>query len=187
MSVPVGAPVARLPPVSSAGSGSLPARVTGPGRQNQNHTAPPVVARAPHVSVHGANSRPCRTPAAPGTAVLSATDRVRKSIDRNHDRRSMEQRSHEQVCRVALGKRARGRLCGSTLRTDIQHQDVLRMGFRNICCTVFFVSGISVALSRGLAFALLAELFSTGKCSNACYDCHPIKRQHALMFKSMTC
>ncbi|KXZ48893.1 hypothetical protein GPECTOR_24g182 [Gonium pectorale] len=84
---------ARPPIAAAAGSapGSLPARVTGPSRQNQ--AAPTVVARAP-APTHG---RSVRTSAAPGTPIVTATERVRKSIDRSHERRSLEQRSHDQA------------------------------------------------------------------------------------------
>ncbi|EFJ51366.1 hypothetical protein VOLCADRAFT_57174 [Volvox carteri f. nagariensis] len=90
--------IAARPPLAAAGSGtgSLPARVTGHTRQNQSHNAlnaPAVVARAPAQSSARSTTR---TSAAPGAPVMTATERVRKSIDRSHERRSMEQRSHEQ-------------------------------------------------------------------------------------------
>ncbi|KAG2430965.1 hypothetical protein HYH02_013498 [Chlamydomonas schloesseri] len=88
-------PITARPPISAAAgasgtAGSLPARVTGPGRQNQSHNAQHVpVARAPTLASARSTTR---TSAASGTTVMTVTDRVRKSIER----RSMDARPHEQ-------------------------------------------------------------------------------------------
>ncbi|GIL93379.1 hypothetical protein Vretimale_17468 [Volvox reticuliferus] len=97
--------IAARPPLAAAGSttGSLPARVTGPTRQNQTHNAinaPTVSARAPAPPSARSSTR---TSAAPGASVMTATERVRKSIDRSHERRSMEQRAHDQPQAEPLG------------------------------------------------------------------------------------
>ncbi|GIL54874.1 hypothetical protein Vafri_10569 [Volvox africanus] len=118
--------IAARPPLAAAGSttGSLPARVTGHTRQNQTHNAinvPAVSARAPAPASARTSTR---TSAAPGAPVMTATERVRKSIDRSHERRSLEQRTHEQPQAEALGQVAEDpleRLSSDLTALSLQH------------------------------------------------------------------